>query len=524
MDSLLSVKDLQVQFQTKKGINTAVDGISFSIGKGEILGIVGESGCGKSVSSMSILRLLGTNAKISQGSIKLGDKELLSLSEDEMCKIRGNEIAMIFQDPMTALNPIMTIGDQLIEPLVIHQGYKKKDAWKEAIEVLKKVGIAAPEKRMKEYPHQLSGGMRQRIMIAMAVSCAPKLLIADEPTTALDVTVQEQIIKLLLDLRKKLDMSVIFISHDLSVIRKIADRVLVMKDGKIVEQGITEKIFNSPENDYTKTLINSVNILKNKNKIDEEKILDVKNIKVSFPLKKNFFGKITEMLNAVNDISFNLNKGQTLGIVGESGSGKSTLGLSLVGLNKYSGDLLYCNKTISSYKSRELCKEIQIVFQDPYNSLNPRMNVEAIISEGLMVNYPDMNKEERKNKVLSVLNEVGLSQDDMQKYPHQFSGGQRQRIAIARALVLEPKLLILDEPTSALDVTIQAQVLKLLQDIQNKRNISYIFISHDMKAVRAMSDKIIVMKDGKIVEQGTTEDIFNNPQQNYTKQLISAAL
>ena len=513
--NILEVKNLNIAVSNGRKV---VDDVSFELKRGEILGIVGESGSGKSLTSLSVLGLFPYLDGI---SIKISGKEMAQNNEENWRSVRGNKIGFIFQEPMSSLNPLHTIGKQITETIILHQNIPLSKAKEKALNLLKLVGV---EKRLNAYPFELSGGQRQRVMIAMAVANNPEILIADEPTTALDVTVQEQIIKLLLDLRKKLDMSVIFISHDLSVIRKIADRVLVMKDGKIVEQGITEKIFNSPENSYTKTLINSVNILKNKNKIDEEKILDVKNIKVSFPLKKNFFGKITEMLNAVNDISFNLNKGQTLGIVGESGSGKSTLGLSLVGLNKYNGDLLYCDKTISSYKSRELCKEIQIVFQDPYNSLNPRMNVEAIISEGLMVNYPDMNKEERKNKVLLVLNEVGLSQDDMQKYPHQFSGGQRQRIAIARALVVEPKLLILDEPTSALDVTIQAQVLKLLQDIQNKRNISYIFISHDMKAVRAMSDKIIVMKDGKIVEQGTTEDIFNNPQQDYTKQLISAAL
>ena len=513
--NILEVKNLNIAVSNGRKV---VDDVSFELKRGEILGIVGESGSGKSLTSLSVLGLF---PYLDGTSIKISGKEMAQNNEENWRSVRGNKIGFIFQEPMSSLNPLHTIGKQITETIILHQNIPLSKAKEKALNLLKLVGV---EKRLNAYPFELSGGQRQRVMIAMAVANNPEILIADEPTTALDVTVQEQIIKLLLDLRKKLDMSVIFISHDLSVIRKIADRVLVMKDGKIVEQGITEKIFNSPGNSYTKTLINSVNILKNKNKIDEEKILDVKNIKVSFPLKKNFFGKITEMLNAVNDISFNLNKGQTLGIVGESGSGKSTLGLSLVGLNKYNGDLLYCNKTISSYKSREICKEIQIVFQDPYNSLNPRMNVEAIISEGLMVNYPDTNKEERKNKVLSVLNEVGLSQDDMQKYPHQFSGGQRQRIAIARALVLEPKLLILDEPTSALDVTIQAQVLKLLQDIQNKRNISYIFISHDMKAVRAMSDKIIVMKDGKIVEQGTTEDIFNNPQQDYTKQLISAAL
>ena len=513
--NILEVKNLNIAVSNGRKV---VDDVSFELKRGEILGIVGESGSGKSLTSLSVLGLF---PYLDGTSIKISGKEMSQNNEENWRSVRGNKIGFIFQEPMSSLNPLHTIGKQITETIILHQNISLSKAKEKALNLLKLVGV---EKRLNAYPFELSGGQRQRVMIAMAVANNPEILIADEPTTALDVTVQEQIIKLLLDLRKKLDMSVIFISHDLSVIRKIADRVLVMKDGKIVEQGITEKIFNSPENNYTKTLINSVNILKNNNKINEENILDVKNIKVSFPLKKNFFGKITEMLNAVNDISFSLNKGQTLGIVGESGSGKSTLGLSLVGLNKYSGDLLYRNKTISSYKSRELCKEIQIVFQDPYNSLNPRMNVEAIISEGLMVNYPDMNKEERQNKVLSVLNEVGLSQDDMQKYPHQFSGGQRQRIAIARALVLEPKLLILDEPTSALDVTIQAQVLKLLQDIQNKRSISYIFISHDMKAVRAMSDKIIVMKDGKIVEQGTTEDIFNNPQQNYTKQLISAAL
>ena len=513
--NLLEVKNLSINVSNGREV---VHGINFSLKQGEILGIVGESGSGKSLTALSILGLFP-----SHGSIKLSGTEIQTASEKQLQELRGGKIGFIFQEPMSSLNPLHKIGHQIAETIISHRGLSAKQALKEALSLLQKVGIKDAEKRINAYPFELSGGQRQRVMIAMAIANNPQILIADEPTTALDVTVQEQIINLLLDLRKQMNMAIIFISHDLAVIRKIADRVLVMKDGKIVESGATETVFNTPQNSYTKTLINSINILKNNNNESTEQLLSAQNIKVHFPLKKNFWGRVTQWVKAVDDISFLINKGQTLGIVGESGSGKSTLGLSLVGINKYEGKFIYQNQCIKTNNIKNFRRQIQIVFQDPYNSLNPRMNVEEIICEGLIVNFPKLSKQECRQRVVDVINEVGLSSEDIEKYPHQFSGGQRQRIAIARALVLEPQLLILDEPTSALDVTIQAQILNLLQKIQNRRQISYIFISHDMKAIKAISDTVIVMKDGKIVEQGSTKQIFENPHEQYTQQLIAAA-
>lgn len=515
--TLLDVKNLNISVD---GGRVVVKDVSFTLDHGEILGIVGESGSGKSLTSLS---LLGLFPCMKTSSIKLEGQDLTQNTDAQWRNIRGGKIGFIFQEPMSSLNPLHKIGHQIAETLMLHSKLDFKAAQEETLRLLNLVGIQNAEKRLNAYPFELSGGQRQRVMIAMVIANKPEILIADEPTTALDVTVQQQIISLLLDLRKKLNMAIIFISHDLSVIRKIADKVLVMKEGNIVEQGDTEQIFNAPRHSYTKTLINQINRLKTSN-IKSDILLSANNIKVTFPIKKNLFGKITEKLNAVDEVSFNLSLGETLGIVGESGSGKSTLGLSLVGLNKYEGQFIYQNIELNNKKRQQFCREIQMVFQDPYNSLNPRMTVEEIVSEGLLVNYPKLSAKDRHNKVLSSLSEVGLSEEDSKKYPHQFSGGQRQRIAIARALVLEPKLVILDEPTSALDVTIQAQVLNLLQEIQERRQISYIFISHDMKAVRAMSDKIIVMKDGKIVEQGLAKDIFEHPQAEYTQNLIQATL
>ena len=488
--NLLEVNNLSIKVP---GGREVVHDISFNLKAGEILGIVGESGSGKSLTALS---LLGLFPSCDQSSIKLSGQELKSATEKEWRNIRGGKVGFIFQEPMSSLNPLHKIGHQIAEALMLHQNITAKSAHAEALRLLKQVGIQNAKNRINAYPFELSGGQRQRVMIAMAIANKPQILIADEPTTALDVTVQQQIINLLLDLRQQMNMAIIFISHDLSVIRKIADKVLVMKDGRIVESGATEQVFNFPQQDYTKTLINSSNILKKDNLLSTNTVLTAQNINVSFPLKKNLFGFTTQYLQAVKDVSFELEDGKTLGIVGESGSGKSTLGLSLVGLHNYNGKFIYNNQTLNASNLKHFRKDIQIVFQDPYNSLNPRMTVADIVSEGLLVNYPHIKSKERQNKVISVLKEVGLNEEDLPKYPHQFSGGQRQRIAIARALILEPKLLILDEPTSALDVTIQAQVLKLLQQIQQRRHISYIFISHDMRAVRAMSDHIIVMKDG----------------------------
>lgn len=518
MTALLEVKNLNI---TVDGGRKVVHNVCFDLKNGEILGIVGESGSGKSLTALSILGLFPC---ADGSSVKLSGVEMSAFSEKDWRKVRGGKIGFIFQEPMSSLNPLHTIGRQVAETITLHRGLPHKKALSEALKLLKLVGIQKAEERLNAYPFELSGGQRQRVMIAMAIANNPELLIADEPTTALDVTVQEQIIELLLNLRQKLGMAIIFISHDLAVIRKIADKVLVMKNGEIIECGTTEKIFNAPEQSYTKTLINSSNIQKNINIKSKNKLLELQGVQVVFPIKKNFWGKVTENIRAVDNVSFALTEGKTLGIVGESGSGKSSLGLSLVGLNRYDGKIIFQDRDVRLWERHQLCRKIQIVFQDPYNSLNPRMSVEQIVSEGLVVNYPNISKKERCAKVLNALKEVGLDESDMQKYPHQFSGGQRQRIAIARALILEPRLLILDEPTSALDVTIQGQVLRLLQDIQNRHGISYIFISHDMKAVRAMADDIIVMKDGKIVEQNSAEKIFESPQEKYTKQLIKAAM
>ncbi len=527
--SMLEVQNLSIMFKNGDGSEkTAAENISFTLDPGEVLGIVGESGSGKSVTALALLGLLPfPKARLGEeSSIKFDGLELAGLNDNLFRKIRGNRIAYIFQEPMSSLNPLHTVEKQIAETLVLHRGLDEKNARKEVLRLLKLTGIQNAEKRMKAYPFELSGGQRQRVMIAMAIANNPDILVADEPTTALDVTVQEQIINLLIELKQKLNMSVIFISHDLNVIRRIADRVLVMKDGKIVEQGEIRQVFEHPVHRYTKDLINAHMLMKNNNKSGDV-LLYAEHIRVTFPLKKNLWGRVIEELKAVDDVSFELRQGTTLGIVGESGSGKTTLGQAIVGLNKYTGKIFFENRelgTANVKERRKLSKNIQIVFQDPYNSLNPRMNVEEIVSEGLLVHYPDLTSEERWQKVLQVLEETGLNEDDTVKYPHEFSGGQRQRIAIARALILEPKLLILDEPTSALDVTIQAQIIKLLQEIQQKRNLSYIFISHDMGAVRAMSDRILVMKDGKMVESGSRDDIFGNPRKAYTQKLIAAAV
>lgn len=525
---MLEIKNLTVKFKTgEKQYKTAVDKVSFSVKEGEVIGIVGESGSGKSITALSILGLLPypKACHTSDSSIKFENQELIGLDDNSFQKIRGDRISFIFQEPMSSLNPLHTVEKQIMESLLLHRGMNLREARKETLRLLKQVGIQNAKQRMKAYPFELSGGQRQRIMIAMAIANKPKLLIADEPTTALDVTVQEQILELLSALKDELKMSLIFISHDLKLIHKIADKVLVMKDGNIVEQGDVEKIFTNPQHHYTKSLIEANMILKNNDNISDEVIASVKNLEVSFPLQKNIWGRVTKVLHAVNKVSFEVKQGQTLGIVGESGSGKTTLGLAFVGLNKYNGEIFYNNQNLqllNTKKRRALSKDIQIVFQDPYNSLNPRMNVEEIITEGLQVHFPNLSKKEQKNRLLSIIGEVGLMAEDVTKYPHEFSGGQRQRIAIARALILEPKLLILDEPTSALDVTIQAQIVKLLQSIQKKRKISYIFISHDMKAIKAMSDEIAVMKDGKIIELSSCYNILNSPQHDYTKKLISA--
>ena len=521
---ILKVTDLSVGFHQDGKDFYAVNDVSFELNKGEVLGIVGESGSGKSLTALSILGLLPYPKAFhdKKSSIKFNEIELIN--NPKLSRFRGNRLGFIFQEPMSSLNPLHTVGHQIAETLILHQGLTAKKARREVLRLLPLTGIKNARERLKAYPHQLSGGQRQRVMIAMAIANRPDILIADEPTTALDVTVQSQIIDLLIKLKNQLQMSIIFISHDLHLIRKIADRTIVMKSGRIIEQGLTEKIFLSPQKEYTKTLINSINTLKQSNNISRKNILEVKNLNVEFPLKKNFWGITTQTIKAVDNVSLTLKQGETLGIVGESGSGKTTLGQAICRLTKSAGQILFDNRdlnTLSNKQLRPLRSRMQIIFQDPYNSLNPRMTVEQIIAEGLIAKNDKLHKNQIINKTIK---EIGLTEKDLSKYPHEFSGGQRQRIAIARALVMEPQLLILDEPTSALDVTIQAQIIKLLQDIQKSRGLSYIFISHDMRAVKAVSDRIAVMKDGKIVELGTRSEIFEHPRQLYTQNLIQASL
>lgn len=521
--SLLKVNNLSVGFYSSENYKyKVVKNISFELNKGEVLGIVGESGSGKSITALSIMGLLPYPKAFhtKESSIKYNDIELLN--NPNIREYRGNKISYIFQEPMSSLNPLHSIGKQIAEILILHQKMSEKEAKSEAVRLLKVTGIKNAEEKYNLYPHELSGGQRQRVMIAMAIANKPDILIADEPTTALDVTIAAQIIDLLIELKNSLGMSIIFISHDLNVIRKISDRVMVMKSGKIVEENSCENIFKYPKYSYTKTLIYSFNRLKENNNIKQQVVAEAKNIVVKFPVKKTFWGKVKEYLYAVNNVSIKLKKGKTLGLVGESGSGKTTLAMSFAGFNTYEGNILYENKDIKHIKNKELRKKVQIVFQDPYNSLNPRMTVKDIVGEGLKVHFK-YTKEQQIDEIKKVLLEVGLKEDCLNKYPHEFSGGQRQRIAIARALVVEPEILILDEPTSALDVSIAGQILKLLQKIQDTRGLSYLFISHDIKAVGTLADDIAVMKDGKIIELNYARKVLFNPVNNYTKKLIYSA-
>ncbi len=523
---LLEIKHLSVTFNGLENTQfQAVKDVNLMLEQGEILGIVGESGSGKSVTALSILGLLPyPKAQYSiDSSIIFENQELIGLNSQEFQKIRGNKIAFIFQEPMSSLNPLHKIGKQISESLQIHQHLNRNDAKQRTLELLEAVKIPNPEAKINAYPFELSGGQRQRVMIAMAIANNPQILIADEPTTALDVTIQEQIIDLLLELKQKLGMSIIFISHNLRLVHKIADNIAVMHNGQIVEYGSAKQIFDNPQNGYTKKLTSSNLLLNLHSNFNNDIVLKAQNISVSFPLKKNIWGRVIQELKAVDNVSLSLNQAETLGIVGESGSGKTTLALSIINLIKHKGKIFIKNNTIFN-EINNYSRDLQIVFQDPYNSLNPRMNIEQIIGEGLTVHEPKLSKTEKKYKIQQIIREVELNPDILNKYPHEFSGGQRQRIALARALILNPKIIILDESTSALDVTVQAQVIGLLKDLQQKHGLSYIFISHDMNAVRAMSHKILVMKDGKVVESGFASDIFNKPQHTYTKQLIRASI
>ena len=522
MKEILKIENLSVSF----GKNDAVKNVSFGINKGETVALVGESGSGKSITALATVNLIDQAANIS-GSVKYCEKEIINSNSKDLRKIRGNDISFIFQEPMTSLNPLHTIERQLSESLKLHQGLKGPKVLEKILDLLAKVGIDEAHKRVTNYPHQLSGGQRQRIMIAMALANKPDLLIADEPTTALDVTIQAQILELLAKIQKSEGMGMLFITHDLSVVRRIADRVCVMKGGEIVEEGVTNEIFESPKHAYTKKLLNAEPsgiprpIIAN-----AAKVIDIKNLRIWFPIVKGILRKVVGNVKAVNNANLNISEGETLGIVGESGSGKTTLALAIMRLISSKGHITFMGKKLDGLTNNQLKpirRDIQMVFQDPYGSLSPRFTIEQIIAEGLDVHNLDEGQNRRK-MVENILLEVGLEKEMIDRYPHEFSGGQRQRIAIARAMILKPKLLILDEPTSALDMTVQVQIVKLLRDLQIKYSLAYLFISHDLRVIRALSHKVIVMSNGDIVEAGTNKDIFENPKSDYTKQLISAAM
>lgn len=528
-EPLIEVRNLRVQFRSDHSLVEAVKGVSFPIMPGQNLAIVGESGSGKSVTALSLLRLHDeTRVTYPEGEIHFDGKDLLQTDEAHMRAIRGRDMSMIFQEPMTSLNPLYPVGDQIIEPLLLHQGLSRQQAITQAMELMHRVGIPDPRARMQSFPHMLSGGQRQRVMIAMALACRPRLLIADEPTTALDVTIQKQILELLNDLQQEFGMSVLMISHDLNLVRHYSEYVCVMNQGLIVEQGRVADIFASPQHDYTRKLLEAQpSRLIQAHAGDTETLLKASDIRVYFPVTRGFFKRKVDEIRAVDHISLELKQGETLGIVGESGSGKTTLGMALLRLEKARGEIHFDGRDLhrlSQSQVRPLRKEFQVVFQDPYSSLSPRMTVEQIIGEGLELHYPELSRLQRREKIIAILNEVGLEEDAIWRYPHEFSGGQRQRIAIARVVVLEPKLVLLDEPTSALDVSVQKQVLELLVSLQKKHNLSYLFISHDLKVVRAISHRVLVMQAGQLVEAGETEQMFNRPAQEYTRQLLSAAL
>jgi microcin C transport system ATP-binding protein len=526
---LLAVKDLSVAFRQGGTTTLAVDHVSFSLHKGETLALVGESGSGKSVSALSILKLLAyPAASHPSGEIWFKGENLLDHDEADLRRVRGNDITMIFQEPMTSLNPLHTVERQIGEILELHQGLTGAAAQARVVELLGKVGIRDPKTRLQDYPHQLSGGQRQRVMIAMALANNPELLIADEPTTALDVTVQAQILKLLKDLQAEFGMALLLITHDLGIVRHMADSVCVMQKGKVVEQGSAKALFANPQHPYTRMLLAA----EPKGSAPPaqpgaEVVAEARNLKVWFPVKRGFLRRTTGHIKAVDGLDVQVKAGQTLAIVGESGSGKTTLGLAMMRLISSQGDILFRGKRIDGLRNREmrpLRKDMQIVFQDPFGSLSPRMSIVQIVEEGLRIQHPQLSAAERRERVAQSLSEVGLDPSAMDRYPHEFSGGQRQRIAIARALALDPKFIMLDEPTSALDMSVQAQVVDLLRNLQKKHDLAYLFISHDLKVVRALANDVIVMRNGVAVERGPVRDIFEQPQTDYTKALLAAAL
>ena len=525
MTEVLKVSGLRVSFRQDGRRIEAVKGVSFSLGKGETVALVGESGSGKSVSALATVGLLGRNAEI-EGSITYLGGEMVGASEENLRKVRGNDISFIFQEPMTSLNPLHTIERQIAESLTLHQGLSGAAARARIVELLIKVGIDEAESRLGAYPHQLSGGQRQRVMIAMALANRPEVLIADEPTTALDVTIQAQILELLADLKRRESLSLLFISHDLGIVRRIADRVCVMQGGAIVEQGPVAEIFANPQHPYTKKLL-AAEPHGRPDPVAEDapEIVRTEGLRVWFPIRKGFLGRTVGHVKAVNAASVTVRAGETLGIVGESGSGKTTLALAIMRLIEAAGPVVYMGKDITKWGTRELRRlrrDMQIVFQDPFGSLSPRMTAEQIIGEGLTVHAVDPTRD-RRELVAEIMQEVGLDPAMMGRYPHEFSGGQRQRIAIARAMILRPRVVVLDEPTSALDMTVQVQIVDLLRDLQKRHGLAYLFISHDLRVIRALAHKVVVMLKGDIVEAGSSDAVFDAPQHVYTQTLLAAA-
>lgn len=561
-DILLSIKDLCIDFKTDGGVVHAVKNLNLDIPKGKTVGLVGESGSGKSVTSLAIMGLIpNPPGRITKGEILFNGQDLTKLSQEKMRSIRGNQISMIFQEPMTSLNPVFTIGNQIDEALMLHEGMTKQQARVRTLELLNEVGIPTPHVKVNDYPHQMSGGQKQRVMIAMAMACNPQLLICDEPTTALDVTIQKQVLELMFDLQRKHGMSMLFITHDLGVVADIADSVSVMYRGDLVEQGETVNVFQNPQNPYTKGLMAcrptlernpkrlltvsdfmsedgkekslDIKIAQQPDKVvkplDDQKypvLLDVKNIHKHFPIKGGIFGRTVDHFRAVDGVSFQVRKGRTLGLVGESGCGKTTLGRSLLRLiEPTSGEVTFDGINLLSLGEKEMRamrRRMQIIFQDPYSSLNPRMTIGDIITEPMIIHSIGETKKQRYDMASELLDKVGLPGNYLNRYPHEFSGGQRQRICIARALSLKPEFIICDESVSALDVSVQAQVLNLLQDLQEEFNLTYIFISHDLSVVKYISDEVCVMKNGKIVELASSEEIYRNPKEDYTRSLLEA--
>ncbi|HGY9571900.1 ABC transporter ATP-binding protein [Vibrio fluvialis] len=525
---LLQVRNLSVSFQTNDGVVNAVNNVNFELNVGETLAIVGESGSGKSVSTNALMQLLPNNARIdAQSSIVFEGEELLEKSEAQMRRVRGDRIGMIFQEPMTSLNPYLRVGIQVAEAMMCHHKVSMAQAKQRVLELFELVHLPNPQQAYSKYPHEFSGGQLQRIMIAMALINEPDILIADEPTTALDVTVQAEVLKLIKEIQSKMGMAILFITHDLGVVRYVADRVLVMCKGDVVEEGDTQELFTNAKHDYTRMLINAIpKGSKDPVNANAPALLKASDIRVKFLIKPHFIASRNQYFEAVKGISLELKQGETLGIVGESGSGKSTLGRALIGLLPSTGEIEFKGmdyRKLSEVQRLTLKKDIQMVFQDPYGSLSPRMTVGEIITEGLLVHQPHISKAERLQRARKALEEVRLDASALNRYPHEFSGGQRQRIAIARALILEPSFILLDEPTSALDRSVQLTVIDLLKDIQQRRNIGFLFISHDLSVVKALSDRVMVMQKGEVMEQGSAEEIFHRPQHDYTKKLIAAS-